>query len=180
VTIDFRPVPLEVLERGWSALPAANTLRGTVQLIVVRTGDGNHATPARAELSPECGLVGDRWLLNPKRGPDGHISLIDSRVARLLTGGVLEHVHLPGDNFHVDLDLSEGALPVGTRLMLGTARVEISAKPHAGCAKFEARLGPDALRWVNEKVRRARRLRGVYAEVLEAGVVALGDGVERA
>ncbi len=34
-----------------------------------------------------------------------------------------------------------------TRLRLGTALVQISAKPHAGCDKFRARLGAEALRW---------------------------------
>ena len=66
---------------------------------------------------------------------------------------------------------------MGTRLRLGTALVEITAKPHAGCNKFNARLGPDALRWVNEKERRARRLRGVYARVIAAGAVSVGQSV---
>jgi hypothetical protein len=171
---------LDALEQGWRALPPAGQGQGqgTVHLIVVRTGDGQHATPANAELSVAAGLAGDRWLLAANRTADSHISLIDSRVARLLTGGSPDRAHLPGDNFHVDLDLSEAALPVGTRLRLGTARVEISAKPHAGCAKFSARLGDDALRWVNEKDRRSRRLRGVYARILSAGVVSVGDSVK--
>lgn len=170
-------ISFDDLERGWAALPAATTSSGNVELIVLRTGDGQHVTPVQVELSPGSGVLGDRWLANPARTADSQLSFIDSRVARLLAGGDAARVQLPGDNFHVDLDLSEGALPVGSRLRLGTALVEITAKPHAGCAKFSARLGQEALRWVNAKEWRARRLRGVYARVLTAGVVGLGQRV---
>ena len=125
MTTELCQVAFDELERQWAALPAPKPEGGSVRLIVVRTGEGNHATPARVELSPDAGLIGDRWLANPKRGPDSHISFIDSRVARLLTAGVPE----------------------------------------------------ETLRWVNEKGWRSRRLRGVYAQILHAGVVALGDGV---
>ncbi len=170
-------IPFEALERGWARLSAASVGRGVVGLIVVRTGDGAHTSPTQVELSPTEGIIGDRWLVNPKRAANSHVSFIDSRVAQLLVGGEVDRAHLPGDNFHVDLDLSVAALPVGTRLRLGTAIVEITDKPHAGCKKFEARLGEEALRWVNDKQWRARRLRGVYATIVVGGVVAVGDGV---
>jgi MOSC domain-containing protein YiiM len=78
-----------------------------------------------------------------------------------------------GDNLLVDLDLSETALPVGTRLRIGTAVLEVSAEPHTGCKKFRERFGLDALKWVNDH--RDRRLRGMNCRVLEAGTVAVGD-----
>jgi MOSC domain-containing protein YiiM len=80
-----------------------------------------------------------------------------------------------GDNFLVDLDLSEAALPVGTRLRIGTAVLEVSDEPHTGCKKFRERFGLDALTWVNDH--RDRRLRGMNCRVLEAGAVAVGDSV---
>lgn len=133
--------------------------------------------PPRVELSPELGVVGDRWLTHPTRSEESHVSFIDCRVANLLTGGDPKRLHLPGDNFHVDLDLSVEALPVGTRLRVGSAVVEITAKPHAGCKKFRARLGDDALRWVNDHELRTRRLRGVYGRVVTAGTVMMGDAI---
>ncbi len=166
-----------MLDQQWEALPPPGD--GAVRLIVLRLGDGAHATPERAQLSPTEALVGDRWSVSPKRSEDSHVSFIDTRVAALLTGGG-ERLHLPGDNFHVDFDLSEASLPVGTRLRLGTAVVEITAKPHAGCDKFRARLGEDALRWVNQKDGRGRRLRGVYARIVEEGEVTVGDRLVRA
>lgn len=170
----------DALERAWSAFPPLSRTRGTVSLIVVRgLSDAGpaHTLPARAELTPDAGLAGDRWRLAPNKAVDGQISFIERRIALLLAGGDPARAHLPGDNFHVDLDLSEGALPAGTRLRLGTALVELTPKPHAGCGKFKERFGEDALRWVNEKERRSRRLRGVFAKVLEPGVVSLGDPI---
>ena len=75
---------------------------------------------------------------------------------------------MPGDNVIVDLDLDEQALPFGIRLRLGSAVIQLSGKLHAGCHKFRARLGDQALRWVNAKQNRALRLRGVFARILEA------------
>ena len=56
---------------------------------------------------------------------------------------------LAGDQLHLDLDLSVDNLPPGTRLALGEAVIEVTARPHNGCAKFSERFGIDAVRWVN-------------------------------
>ncbi len=77
----------------------------------------------------------------------------------------------------VDLDLSAGALPAGTRLAVGTAVVELSATPHTGCARFSARFGSDALRWINTPEGREQRRRGANARVIQAGTVRVGDPV---
>ena len=87
---------------------------------------------------------------------------------------------LAGDQLYVDLDLGEANLPAGTRLRVGEAIVEVSAKPHTGCAKFSARFGSDALRWINGPEGRRLRMRGINARVVSAGVVRPGDAVRRA
>ena len=158
---------------------AATPATGTVKALVARKGDGVHHTPRQAELSPEGGLSGDRWREDPKREIEEQVSLMDSRVIQALLGEDPALLHVPGDNVVVDLDLSEAALPVGTRLRVGSALLEITAKLHAGCSKFRKRLGDEALRWVNGHDRRGRRLRGVYARVVEAGLVTVGDRVVR-
>ena len=84
---------------------------------------------------------------------------------------------MAGDNFLVTLDLSEAALPVGTRVRLGTALLEITPDPHTGCRKFNARFGVEALQWINFRAHRARRLRGVNCRVLADGFVSVGDAV---
>ena len=92
---------------------------------------------------------------------------------------VRDHWPLAGDQFFVDLDLSEGAMPAGTKLAIGSAVVEISDVPHTGCAKFTERFGSDATKWVNTGAGRELRLRGVNARVLVGGAVKRGDAISR-
>jgi hypothetical protein len=160
----------EDFETRWASAGLAPRGSGTVRLICVRAGDGVHETPDRAHVTLEDGLVGDRWAQG-KRDLDAQITLMSVRVTELL-GGPLD---LPGDNFQVDLDLSEEALPVGTKLRLGGALLEVSPAPHTGCKTFRERFGLEALTWVNGN--RDRRLRGMNCRVLEAGAVAVGDPV---
>jgi MOSC domain-containing protein YiiM len=55
--------------------------------------------------------------------------------------------------------------------------MKITPKPHTGCKKFRARFGLEALKWINAPENKALRLRGLHAEVLEPGEVAVGDAV---
>lgn len=161
---------VEDFEARWASAEPAPRGTGTVRLICVRVDEGVHETPERARVTVEDGLVGDRWG-SGRRDLEAQITLMNVRVAELI-GGSLD---LSGDNFQVDLDLSEDALPVGTRLRLGDALLEVSPAPHTGCKKFRERFGLDALTWVNDN--RDRRLRGMNCRVLEAGTVAVGDSV---
>jgi MOSC domain-containing protein YiiM len=157
-------------EVRWTAVEPAPRGRGTVRLICVRVDEGVHETPEQVDVTVEDGVAGDRWATG-RRDRDAQVTLMNVRVAELI-GGPLD---LPGDNFQVDLDLSEEALPVGTRLRIGSALLEVSPAPHTGCKKFRERFGLDALTWVNDN--RDRRLRGMNCRVLEAGAVAVGDSV---
>ena len=62
-------------------------------------------------------------------------------------------------------------------LQIGTATIEVTAKPHTGCAKFSERFGIDAARWVNS--RKDLRLRGICAVVVTAGTVTVGDTIHK-
>jgi hypothetical protein len=157
-------------ETRWAATEPAPRASGTVRLICVRVDESVHETPDQVEVTVEDGVAGDRWATG-RRDLDAQVTLMNVRVAKLI-GGPLD---LAGDNFQVDLDLSEEALPVGTRLRIGSALLEVSPAPHTGCKKFRARFGLDALLWVNDN--RDRRLRGMNCRVLEAGTVAVGDSV---
>ena len=57
--------------------------------------------------------------------------------------------------------------------------IEVSAAPHTGCAKFTARFGSDATRFVNSKDGRRQRLRGMNARVVDPGTVRVGDTIRR-
>lgn len=165
------------LERLWSDAPPPPAGRGTVELVVLRTGGGNHDTPDRAELDPVKGLVGDRWADKERDTFGEQITMINATVAKLL-GGPDKPLHLSGDNLVVDLDISVDAFPVGARVKLGEALLEVTPEPHTGCKTFRERFGADALRWVNYKPNRHNRLRGVHLRVLEGGAVAPGDVIE--
>jgi MOSC domain-containing protein YiiM len=70
-------------------------------------------------------------------------------------------------------------LPPCTRLRIGSAVVEVTAQPHTGCAKFVARFGEPAMRFVNGGVGRALRLRGLNARVVVPGTIRPGDAVSK-
>lgn len=154
---------------------------GLVELIVRRPRPEEREILEEAELDLEHGLVGDCWRTRGSRrgpaDPDAQVTLMSSRVAALVAGTGPEAWALAGDQLYVDLDLAETALPAGSQLEVGGAVLEITAKPHTGCAKFSRRFGSDAIRLVNSREGRALRLRGANARVVEPGRVRHGDTV---
>jgi len=145
---------------------------GSVDSIVVRCGDGSRSQPVSAHISVEKGLHGDRWVEG--EAVLGHqLSMMNLDVAAAIANG--QSIALFGDNFFTRLDLGKACLPVGTRLRLGRAVVQVSETPHLPCARFRARFGAAAF----EKTAKTPRLRGIYLTVIEGGAVALGDQIRR-
>jgi MOSC domain-containing protein YiiM len=107
------------------------------------------------------------------------VTVMSARMIGLL-GDTAEGRALAGDQLYVDLDISHDNLPAGSRLAIGAnAVLEVSAKPHAGCKKFLARFGEEAVAFVNSETGRQLRLRGLNARVVAGGVVRPGDVVRR-
>ena len=157
--------------------------RGRLELIVRRPAVDEREVVVSGELDLTSGLVGDNWLARGSRSsadgsadPEAQLNLMNARCARLVAGGD-ERMPLAGDQLFVDLDLSPENLPAGTRLQIGTAVIEVTAKPHTGCAKFTRRFGLDVHRWINGKVGKQYRLRGICAKVVVPGVITAGDEV---
>lgn len=149
--------------------------QGRVEMIVVRPEEDSRSTPERVEVSPELGVHGDRWGSGRSTPhPDTQITLINARLLDLVAGD-RDRWNLAGDNLVVDLDLSPANLLAGQRLEAGSAVLEISEEPHTGCRKFSGRYGADALRFVNHGRGRELRLRGIYASVVKAGEISVGD-----
>lgn len=155
--------------------------RGTVEMVVARPRVDEREVLTEAQLTFAEGVQGDSWNQRPsRRTPDGsplldaQLNVMSSRAVQLVAGD-RERWPLAGDQLYVDLDISEAALPAGTRLALGTAVIEVTPEPHRGCAKFTQRFGLDALRAVNSAEGRALRLRGLNARVVVEGIVRPGD-----
>lgn len=157
--------------------------RGRLELIVRRPAVDEREVLASGELDVAVGLVGDNWLARGSRGtPDGRadadaqLNIMNVRCARLVAGSD-ERVPLAGDQLFVDFDLSPANLPAGTRLRIGSAVIEVTDKPHTGCAKFTRRFGLAIHRWINGHVGKQHRLRGICAKVVVPGTVTTGDEI---
>lgn len=169
------------LKAGLDHIRAAPCDGGTVELVVARTGYATRSVLDEATLHVERGLVGDHWSERPSRtGPNGgpdpekQLNIMSARAIAVIAGDRANWAPA-GDQLYLDLDLSHENLPVGTRLRLGEAVIEITEPPHTGCAKFRARYGADAMRWVNSEEARQLRARGLCARVVTSGTVRTGD-----
>ena len=98
-------------------------------------------------------------------------------VARSVAKGDEARTPLTGDNFQVDLDLSEANLPVGTVLSMGEAELRVTDLPHRPCLRFVERFGPIAAKRIARSNRLGHRGRGVLCEVVRGGRVRRGDEI---
>ena len=180
--MDISPRDFEPNLPDVQAAPRDN---GLLELIVLRPVVDAREIVMEGSLDPAKGLVGDSWAARGSRltadgsaSPDVQITLINVRVLKAIEPDPARWP-LAGDQLYVHLDLSVDALPAGSRLAIGTAVIEVSEPPHTGCAKFSARFGSDALRWINSPTGRAHRMRGLNARIVTAGTVRTGDTIRR-
>ena len=173
------------LEESLDHIRAAPADGGTVELIARRPGEDEREVLTEARLTTRAGLEGDTWLVRgSSRTPDGspnpdaQLTLMNARVAAAVAGD-RERWPLAGDQLYVDLDLSRANLPPGSRVQIGSAVIEFSEPPHTGCAKFSARFGVDALKFVNSQTGRELRLRGANCRVIVGGTVRPGDTIRK-
>ena len=167
------------LEAGLAEVRRSPADAGVVELVVARPEVGVRDVLEEGTLDLEKGLVGDNWGVRHETAEyDRQLNVINARLSRLVAIEP-ERRPLAGDQLHVDLDLSIGNLPPGTRLALGSAVIEVSETPHTGCSKFVERFGRDAMRFVNSPLGRELRLRGMCARVVVAGTVRPGDPIRK-
>jgi MOSC domain-containing protein YiiM len=173
------------LEAGLGHIKRSPLDNGTLEMIVARPAVDEREVLGEGRLDLVDGLVGDTWHTRGNtRRPDGspdpeaQLTVMNSRLAALVAG-TPDHGGLAGDQLYVDLDLSVRQLPAGSRLQIGQAVIEITAKPHRGCAKFAARFGNEALRFVNTGEGLVLNLRGRNAKVVVPGAIRSGDAVSR-
>jgi hypothetical protein len=185
INVLVQNLTLDQLEAGLADIRQSPKHEGKLVLIVRRPKTDERETLAEAELDLAEGLVGDDWKRRgSSRTPDGkahpelQLTLINSRAIAVVAQAQ-DRWGLAGDQLYVDLDLSVENLPVGAKLAIGSAVIEITPYPHTGCRKFAARYGADAVQFVNSAVGKELRLRGVNARVVRPGKIRVGDLVRR-
>lgn len=182
---DARHLTMNELEQGLDDVRNSPEDEGVLKMIVRRPEVERREVLAEGELHPSEGLVGDNWKSRgSSRTPDGsadpftQLTVMNARCAALVAQED-SRWQLAGDQLYLDLDLSEENLPSGTRLSLGTAVIRVSEQPHTGCRKFVSRFGVDAMKFVNSKLGKRLRLRGLNARVVQPGTVRVGDIVKK-
>jgi hypothetical protein len=186
-TIAVRHRTVDEILEGLDLVRQSPRGAGSLELAVRRPSVGAREVLARADLDPEAGLVGDSWSQRPSSRtpdntphPDMQLNVINARFVELIAGADRDAWALAGDQLYVDLDLSFDALPAGSRLAIGEqAVIEVTEQPHTGCAKFAARYGRDAHKFVWTDEAKALRLRGLNARVIVAGRIMPGDTVRQ-
>jgi MOSC domain-containing protein len=161
----------------FDGLPASPRDSGTVRRCVLRTGPGQRATPAQIDLEHGKGVIGDTWAGHEHQHEQAEIALINVHVLRSVAGGDESRMPLSGDQLHVDLDLSEANLPVGTLLRIGGVALRVSPLPHRPCKRFTERFGATAAKQVARANRRGRRGRGVLCTIESGGTIRVGDAI---
>ncbi len=182
---ELQHLTTDELEAGLEHIRQSPRDHGTLELIVRRPAIGMREVLDEGEVTLQDGLVGDNWATrgSPMTAdglphPDMQLNVMNVRVIALVAQDRARWP-LAGDELYADLDLSEDNLPVGTRLAIGSAVIEVTAQPHTGCKKFTARFGSNAVRFVNSPVGKRLRLRGLNAKVVQPGVFRVGDVVRK-
>ncbi len=168
---------MDELEAGLDEIEQAPKNNGRLQMIVIRPEINGRLSLQEGELTVDGGLVGDSWAARKHVHPDEQIALANARVVQLYAQSQ-ERWQLSGDQLYVDFDLSNANLAAGDRLMVGTAVLEITARPHDGCLKFAQRFGHPAHKFVNMSSHRHLNMRGIYAKVVQDGVIHVGDNIK--
>jgi MOSC domain-containing protein YiiM len=176
---------LEQLEAGLAHIQASPRDRGYIEAIVCRPATNKRKVLQEAELDTRQGLVGDNWLARGfRKRPDGsahpdmQLNIMNARAIALIANDK-NRWQLAGDQLFVDFDLSQDHLPIGTRLLIGDAMIEVTAEPHLGCKKFSERFGRDATLFVNSALGKQLNLRGINARVIQPGKVWVGAAIRK-
>lgn len=178
-------VPRDTLDAALAHVLDAPTDAGPVHMLCRRPDRNQRDFPDSLLLDPVDGVAGDYemakpWLTLADGTPDPRIqvSILPLRVLDLVWRD-RETTAFPGDTIIADLNLTLDNLPVGTRLQVGSAVLEVSDLWNEGCAKWKVRYGRAAYEWTSAPAHEPLRLRGIFCRILRAGEVRLGDRITK-
>ena len=181
----MKHLTVEELAAGLPQVAQSPKDNGALKLIVRRPATGQREVLETGEVDLVIGLVGDNWKTRGSRhmpdgsaNPNSQITIMNSRVIALLAPQE-ERWPLAGDQLYVDFDLSASNIPPGTQLAIGSAVVEVTAQPHAGCKKFADRFGVHAVEYINAPEQKELQLRGINSKVVQPGTIRVGDVVRK-
>lgn len=167
-----------------AALPevmAAPKDHGIIHSLCLRPEPNQRQMVGQITLTVDQGIPGERWLTAPwltladgTPDPRIQVSVLSTRVMDLVWRNRQTSPH-PGDPIVADMDLSQANLPVGSRLQVGTAVIEVSDAFNDGCVKWKTRYGTAAKDWITLPDNRALRIRGILCRVVQNGVLRLSD-----
>jgi hypothetical protein len=172
-----RHLTTEEIEAGLDEIQQSPNDDGVLKLIVRRPRENEREVLETGELDVKKGLLGDDWF-NDGAKIEAQITIMNSRTIALLAQDN-DRWQLAGDQLYIDLSLTDENLPAGTRLAIGSAIIEVTPKPHNGCKKFVQRFGLEAMKFVNSPIGKELHLRGIYAKVVQSGVIQKGDLVKK-
>lgn len=178
-------VTIDELDRLYRALPLHPKDIARVNALNVRPGPALREERAMIELDSVRGAIGDRWenktwlyLPDGKPDPRVQVALCNSPILAMIQTATGVHHH-PGDTVFTDLDLSAHNLPIGSRLQIGPAVLEITDVENDACAKFAAHYGAELLQWIRLPQNRPLRLRGLFAKIIRSGRIHIGDTIAK-
>ncbi|MFT4716440.1 MAG: hypothetical protein ACI861_001972 [Paracoccaceae bacterium] len=156
-----------------------------VQMLCFRHDYGQRDFVNQIELTPESGILGERWgkapwlkLEDGTPDPRIQVSILGRRVLDLVWPNQANTPH-PGDTFIADMDFSEANMPVGTELCVGNVLLRVSSKFNDACVKWRTRYGDDAKDWIVRPDNIKHRLRGVLCEIVQGGTIKLNDQLRK-
>jgi MOSC domain-containing protein len=173
------------LEAGLEHIRQAPRDQGVLQLIVRRPNVDEREIVNTAQINTEVGLVGDTWTQRSSRHTPDKSPSLNSQITLMNTRAIAlfaqteDRWSLAGDQLYADMDIGQDNLPAGSRIAIGSVILEVSTQPHTGCAKFSARFGTDALKFVNSPDGTQLRLRGVNMRVIQSGEIKAGDVLKK-
>ncbi len=171
------------LDAALSNVLAAPTNDAEITLLCRRPDRNQREFPDRLEMSMAGGVAGDYemakpWLVYEDGSPDprNQVSILPHRVLELVWRD-RENVAFPGDTIVADMNMTLDNLPIGTKLQIGSAAVEVSDIWNEGCAKWKVRMGRDAYDWTSAPEHEPLRLRGIYCRIIADGEVRMDDRI---